>query len=139
MGLERRHLRAFLAVGNELHYGRAADALNMAQPALTKIIQQLEAEVGVPLLLRTTRRVELTAAGKALLAEISTIESQIDCVVDRARHAARGMRGELRIAYTDFAINGHLPHVLRDFASAHPRYPAEPDLHAYDQPACRAP
>ncbi|XQZ51684.1 LysR family transcriptional regulator [Paracoccus yeei] len=120
MGLDLRHLRAFSAVGNELHFGRAADALHIAQPALTKIIQQLEAEVGVPLLLRTTRRVELTAAGKAFLSEIATVESQIDRAINSARHAARGIRGELRIAYTDFAINGHLPHVLRDFASAHP-------------------
>ena len=101
MGFDLRHLRAFSAVGNELHFGRAADALHIAQPALTKIIQQLEAEVGVPLLLRTTRRVELTAAGKAFLSEIATVEGQIDRAINRARHAARGIRGELRIAYTE--------------------------------------
>lgn len=120
MGFELRHLRAFLAVGTELHFGRAADSLNIAQPALTKIIKQLEAEVGTPLLLRTTRRVELTAAGQVLMAEVATIEAQIGRAIDNARHASRGIRGELRIAYTDFAINGHLPHVLRDFASSHP-------------------
>lgn len=120
MGLELRHLRAFSAVCRELHFGRAADALNLAQPALSKIVQQLEAEVGVPLLIRTTRRVELTEAGKAFLAETSGIEGRIGRAIESAKNAARGMRGELRIAYTDFAINGHLPHVLRDFTSAHP-------------------
>ncbi|MDS9469739.1 LysR substrate-binding domain-containing protein [Paracoccus sp. MBLB3053] len=121
MGLELRHLRVFAALGKELHFGRAADALHLAQPALSKIVQQLEAEIGTPLLLRTTRRVELTEAGKAFLDETSTIEAQIEQAVASARNAARGIRGELRIAYTDFAINGRLPHFLRDFAAAHPQ------------------
>ncbi|MDO9641017.1 MAG: LysR family transcriptional regulator [Pseudotabrizicola sp.] len=120
MSLELRHLRAFAAVGRTLHFGRAADELHIAQPALSKIIQHLEAEIGAPLLLRTTRRVELTEAGKAFLAETGSIDAQIDQAIASARHAARGIRGELRIAYTDFAINGRLPHFLRDFASAHP-------------------
>ncbi|MGI4801625.1 MAG: LysR family transcriptional regulator, partial [Janthinobacterium lividum] len=58
--MELRHLRAFTAVGTELHFGRAAEQLKMAQPALTKVIQQLEGEIGTPLLTRSTRRVELT-------------------------------------------------------------------------------
>lgn len=119
MGLDLRHLRAFAALGRELHFGRAADALHIAQPALSKTIQQLEAEIGAPLLLRSTRRVELTAAGKSFLAETAGIEAQIEQGIASARHAARGIRGELRIAYTDFAINGRLPHFLRDFATAH--------------------
>jgi len=120
MGLDLRHLRAFAALGKELHFGRAADTLNLAQPALSKIVQQLEMEIGAPLLLRTTRRVELTEAGKAFLEETATIDAQIEHAVASARYAARGIRGELRIAYTDFAINGRLPHFLRDFAAAHP-------------------
>lgn len=120
MSIDLRHLRAFAALGKELHFGRAAEALNIAQPALSKIIQQIEAEIGTPLLLRTTRRVELTEAGKTFLAETDSIVAQIDHAISAARHAARGMRGELRIAYTDFAINGRLPHFLRDFAGIHP-------------------
>jgi len=120
MSIDLRHLRAFTSLGKELHFGRAADHLHMAQPALSKIIQQLEAEIGAPLLLRTTRRVELTEAGKTFLAETANIEAQIEQAVASARHAARGIRGELRIGYTDFAINGRLPHMLRDFAGAHP-------------------
>lgn len=120
MSLDLRHLRAFVALGKELHFGRAAEALHMSQPALSKAIQHLEAEIGVNLLLRTTRRVELTEAGKTFLAETDSFEEQIERAIVSARHVARGIRGELRIAYTDFAINGRLPHVLRDFAGAHP-------------------
>ncbi|MDP4025368.1 LysR substrate-binding domain-containing protein [Methylobacterium sp. NEAU 140] len=119
MSIDLRHLRAFAALGRELHFGRAADGLQLAQPALTKTIKQLEAEVGVPLLVRTTRRVELTEAGKVFLAETTSVAAQIAQAVERARYAARGLRGDLRVAYTDFAINGRLPHFLRDFNSAH--------------------
>lgn len=119
MTVDLRHLRAFVALGKELHFGRAADNLQLTQPALTKTIKQIEEEVGVPLLVRTTRRVELTEAGKVFLAEMTGIEAQIGRAVERARHAARGLRGVLRVAYTDFAINGRLPHFLRDFNIAH--------------------
>lgn len=119
MGIELRHLRAFDALGKELHFGRAADGLQLTQPALTKIIKQLEDEVGVPLLVRTTRRVELTEAGKVFLAETTSLATQIGRAVERTRRAARGLRGDLRVAYTDFAINGRLPHFLRDFNIAH--------------------
>ncbi len=120
MSLDLRHLRAFAALGKELHFGRAAESLHITQPALTKTIQQIEEVTGVPLLLRTTRRVELTEAGKVFLAETAAIPQKIDLAVTRTRHAARGLRGELRVAYTDFAINGRLPQFLRDFNLAHP-------------------
>ncbi|WP_294923351.1 LysR substrate-binding domain-containing protein [uncultured Paracoccus sp.] len=120
MGFDLRHLRAFATLGEELHYGRAADRLGVAQPALSKTMQQLEAAVGTALLIRTTRRVELTAAGEVLLTEAEKIIGQIDHAVARTRNAARGIRGELRVAYTDFAINGLLPDFLRVFNAAHP-------------------
>ncbi len=120
MSLDLRHLRAFSALGRELHYRRASESLRIAQPALTKTIQQLEEHIGAPLLVRSTRRVELTEAGRVFLNEISNVAAQIDLAVERARKAARGVRGELRIAYTDFAINGLLPHFLREFNTAHP-------------------
>ncbi|MFC3569355.1 LysR family transcriptional regulator [Paracoccus simplex] len=119
MSLDLRHLRAFATLGQELHFRRASESLRVAQPALTKTIQQLEDHVGTPLLVRSTRRVELTEAGRVFLAEIADVTGQIDRAVERARKAARGVRGELRIAYTDFAINGALPHFLRAFNEAH--------------------
>lgn len=120
MAFELRHLRAFAALADELHFGKAAVALRMAQPALSRLIQQLEEDVGVTLLDRTTRRVELTEAGKTFLAETQIAQAHIDQAITRARHVASGMRGELRIAYTDFAINGRLPQFLNAFASRHP-------------------
>ncbi|MCV3737349.1 LysR substrate-binding domain-containing protein [Rhizobium sp. TRM96647] len=120
MSFDLRHLRAFSAVAEELHFGKAAESLHMAQPALTRLIQQLEADVGVTLLDRTTRRVALTEAGKTFLAEIQLAQVHIEQAVTRARHVANGMRGELRIAYTDFAINGRLPQFLNAFANRHP-------------------
>lgn len=120
MTLDLRHLRAFAVLGRELHYRRAAESLRVAQPALTKTIQQLEEHVGTPLLLRSTRRVELTEAGRVFLAETADVAARIDRAVEKARKAARGVRGELRVAYTDFAINGALPHFLRAFTEAHP-------------------
>lgn len=120
MVIELRHLRAFSAVGKELHFGRAADLLHVSQPALSKTIQQLEQFVGAPLLIRNTRTVELTDAGRAFLAETEGIPSQIEQAAISARYASRGSRGELRVAYTDFAISGRLPHFLREFSAAHP-------------------
>jgi len=120
MNLNLRHLHAFAILSKELHFGRAAEILNVAQPALTKTIKQLEAEIGAPLLLRSTRRVELTEAGKVLLSETADISGQVERAVERTRQAAQGLRGELRVAYVDFAINGKLPEFLRDFNQAHP-------------------
>jgi DNA-binding transcriptional LysR family regulator len=120
MSLDLRHLRAFTALGRELHFRRASERLHVAQPALSKTIQQLEDHVGTPLFLRSTRRVELSEAGRAFLDEIADVSARIDRAVERARKAARGVRGELRVAYTDFAINGALPHFLRTFNEAHP-------------------
>ncbi|RJE82042.1 LysR family transcriptional regulator [Paracoccus onubensis] len=120
MSLDLRHLRAFAVLGSELHFRRASERLRVAQPALSKTIQQLEDHLGTPLLRRSTRRVELTEAGRIFLIETAGIGAQIDHAVERARKAARGVRGELRVAYTDFAINGALPHFLRSFNEAHP-------------------
>jgi DNA-binding transcriptional LysR family regulator len=71
--VEIRQLHAFVAVGEELHFGRAAARLHMAQSPLSQLIRRLEADVGVPLLRRTTRRVELLPAGEVLLERAHTL------------------------------------------------------------------
>jgi DNA-binding transcriptional LysR family regulator len=120
MRIDLRHLRAFEAVAEELHFRRAAERLNLAQPALSRTIVQLEEVIGEVLLLRTNRSVELTEAGRVFLAESKAIFTRLDRAVQQARKAAAGHIGQLRIGYTDFAVSGQLPPILDGF---HRRYP----------------
>ncbi|MED5654542.1 LysR family transcriptional regulator, partial [Enterobacter hormaechei] len=91
MNIELRHLRYFVAVAEELHFGRAAARLNISQPPLSQQIQILEQQVGARLLARTNRSVSLTAAGKQFLADSRQILSM---VVDAAARAERLHLGE---------------------------------------------
>jgi len=118
--MELRHLRYFAAVADELHFGRAALRLRVAQPALSQQIQQLEKEVGVRLLDRTTRRVALTGPGRAFLAEAKRTLADADAAVHAARRAADGEIGRLRVGYVDLAMWGALPAMLRAYAARHP-------------------
>ena len=93
--MELRHLRYFVAVAEERHFGRAAARLHMAQPPLSQQIRQLEAELGVDLLRRTTRRVDLTAAGAAYLVRAREILAAVDAAAEEARRVAEGLVGRL--------------------------------------------
>ena len=115
-----RHLSAFVAVADEGSFGRAADRLYMSQPALSRVIASLEAEVGVPLLRRTTRRVELMPAGKVFLGHAKKMMDDLDAAAAEARRAAAGLIGTVRVAYMDFAILGALPELIASFRRAHP-------------------
>lgn len=120
MNLELRHVRCFLRLAEDLHFSRAALALNMTQPGLSRTIRELEREVGAALLERTTRSVRLTEAGQAFLAESRASLDRLELAVTKARRAAAGMSGELRVGYMDFAINGRLPELIRLFGVRHP-------------------
>src|SRR5258708_36238104 len=85
--LEARQLRYFVAVAEELHFGRAAERLGMAQPPLSRAIRELEHQLGVPLLKRTTRQVTLTPAGEVLLRDARTALDAISAAGRRAQHA----------------------------------------------------
>lgn len=95
--MELRHLRYFVAVAEELNFTRAADRLHTAQPSLSQQIRQLEGEIGVRLLERTKRRVQLTGAGRILLRESRDILSRVEHAARLASKAASGRAGEISI------------------------------------------
>ncbi|MCC4116549.1 LysR family transcriptional regulator [Aromatoleum toluclasticum] len=120
MRFEIRHMRAFIAVAEELQFRPAAERLHMTQSALTRTIQHLEEAVGAELLSRTTRVVHLTDAGRTFLYECRLALGHIEKASLLAQAAADGKVGYLRIAYMDFAINGKLPMIIERFLQTHP-------------------
>ena len=115
-----RRLRYFVAVAEELHFGRAARRLNVSQPPLSVQIRTLEREVGTPLLIRTQRRVELTEAGRVLLDEARRLLSQAEAAVVHARRAAEGAVGRLAIGFVSTVDYSILPPLVRRFRQKHP-------------------
>ena len=107
--MELRHLRYFVAVAEERHFGHAAERLHIAQPPLSQQIRRLEAELGEPLLYRTTRSVELAPAGEVLLERGHEILAAVDSAVEDARRAARGEYGRLAIGFTGSCTYAMLP------------------------------
>jgi DNA-binding transcriptional LysR family regulator len=110
--VELRHLRYFRAVAEELHFGRAAERLHIAQPPLSQQIRQLERELGVTLLTRTTRTVELTPAGRAYLRRVVTILDGVDDAGNQARRLADGTEGQLVIGCVGSATYSLLPRLV---------------------------
>lgn len=119
--MELRHLRYFVAVGEDEHYGRAARRLRVAQPALSSQIQDLERELGFQLFDRLSRGVRLSAAGKVFLEDCRRILRDVNEAVIRAERAMRGATGTLRIGFTESASwHGVVPDSLREFRRTHP-------------------
>lgn len=126
--MELRHLRYFVAVGEEQHYGRAAHRLRVAQPALSRQIQDLEKELGYKLFDRLPRGVKLNAAGKLFLGDARRILQDVDEAAERAGRVARGRSGTLRIGFTENASwQGVVPESVRRFRYLQPD--AELQLH----------
>jgi DNA-binding transcriptional LysR family regulator len=117
---ELRHLVYFREVGKTLHFRRAAEALAVAQPALSRQIAQLEAALGVALFTRSRRKVELTPAGMALLARLEPLLQGLVAVPAELRALTEGQTGQVRVGFTGLAMATVLPGILREF---HRRYP----------------
>jgi DNA-binding transcriptional LysR family regulator len=118
--VELRHLRYFRAVAEHLHFGRAAESLHIAQPPLSQQIRQLETELGVTLLTRTTRSVELTPAGRAYLQRAVQILDAVDDAARQARRIEAGTEGQLAIGCVGSATYSLLPRLVRALSESLP-------------------
>ena len=119
--IELRHLRYFVAVAEELHFGRAALRLHIAQPPLSQQIRQLEANLGHPLFVRTSRSVALTSAGRELLERARRTLARVEEDLTAVRRVGRGDVGALTIAFTGSAIlSDPLPEAIRTYRRRYP-------------------
>ncbi len=118
--MELHHLRHFVAVAEELHFGRAARRLNMAQPPLSQSIKRLEVSIGVRLFERTKRQVTLTPAGAVFLIESRQALQQVDRAARLARRAAAGEIGRLSVGFVSRALFCGLPRAVRLFREEWP-------------------
>src|SRR5262245_42416199 len=126
--MELRHLRYLVTLADELHFGRAAARLYISQPSLSAQIQQLESEVGVTLLRRTRRKVELTEPGRLLVEDARKLIQGAEQAVETARLAEMGQLGHVNVGYIDPAALTILPIAIRDFRLNHPRVGLALDL-----------
>jgi len=119
--VEFRQLQLFVAVAEELHFGRAASRVRMAQPPFSQQIRKLESELGVDLLIRTSRRVALTPAGQQLLAHAKALFAKRAEAIASVRHVAKGEAGLLRVGFGASSAFGVLPEIIRRFRIRHPQ------------------
>jgi DNA-binding transcriptional LysR family regulator len=118
--MELRHLRYFIALAEELHFGRAARRLSISQPPLSVAIRQLEEVVGAQLFERNSKAVRLTAAGHTLRASAGTLLRDAEEALLEARRVAQGSAGRLRIGFVGAMLYRGLPQALTRFQAAHP-------------------
>lgn len=111
--MEIRHLRSFVAVAEERHFGRAAERLHIAQPPLSQQIKQLEAHLGVQLLERTTRRVDLTDAGRLMLDRARQILADLAALQEDVGEVGRGAAGILRVGFVGSATHRLMPALVQ--------------------------
>lgn len=119
--IELRHLRYFVAVAEELHFGRAAERLHLAQPPLSQQIRKLEEILGHPLFVRTSRAVKLTAAGEMFLERARRTLRNVQEDMDEARSIARGDEGTLRVGFIGSGMLTPLPAMLGRYRQLYPR------------------
>ncbi|WOH80771.1 LysR substrate-binding domain-containing protein [Bradyrhizobium sp. BEA-2-5] len=118
--MELRHLRYFVALGEELNFTRAAERLHIAQPPLSQQIRQLEDELGVTLLQRNSRPVRLTEAGELLLARARSLLANFEAAVADTQRVGRGQAGKLAIGFVGSAMFAGLPDIIGSYRDACP-------------------
>ncbi|MCZ4290983.1 LysR substrate-binding domain-containing protein [Hoeflea alexandrii] len=119
--MELRQIRYFIAIAEEEHFGRAAKRLRIAQPALSRQMQMLEAELGFDLFERLPRGVRLSPAGRVMLSEMKELELQLQRSIASARSVSTGQQGVLRLSLIEsVAWHGLIPDTLRMFRELHP-------------------
>lgn len=124
--MELRHLRYFVAIAEHEHIGRAARALHVSSSPLSRQVHQLEKEIGVGLLARVGRRIQLTEAGKVFHQEAREALARIDRAIATAQAASRGEVGRLRIAFVEVKrIAEIIPTAVRQFRARHPQVTLE--------------
>jgi len=134
LNISIKHLEHFVAVAQELHFRRAAELANVAQPALSRSVQTLENELGVQLLARNNRNVRLTAAGEQFLSGCTSIIEAMDETIAKSVRAGQAEFGGLLVGYTYIAMGGILPKLIADFETQYPSIPIEPvEISSHDQ------
>jgi DNA-binding transcriptional LysR family regulator len=121
VNVELRHLRSFLVLAEELNFTRAAAKLNIVQQALSAQMRQLEEELGAELFVRTTRKVELTAVGRGLMAHASAVLRTVESVFDQVRESTRGESGNLNVGMVATAPLEFTPRLFRAFSEMRPK------------------
>jgi DNA-binding transcriptional LysR family regulator len=118
--MELRQIRSFLSIAETLHFGRTAELIHLSQPALSLQIRALEEEVGVRLFERNRRKTTLTAAGLVFRDDATAGVRQLDQAIRRARLAANGKLGLLRVGFISTAGNELVPNIVRQFRDSNP-------------------
>lgn len=118
--MDLKDLRCFVALADARHFTRAASAVGLAQPSLSRQIQKLEAELGAALFYRTKRSVLLTQVGRAMLGEARALLAHAQATRELARRATGGESGELRLGFIEVAAFGVLPRLVAAFRNSYP-------------------
>src|SRR6478672_11658830 len=135
--MDIEQLRSFLAVADELHFGRAAERLHVAQPPLSRTIKQLEHQLGTRLFDRNTRSVRLTASGDALVAPAKEVLAALRRAEIAVRSADDGEAGVVRIAFAGMSTHPHVARLARVVRSQRPGIQLELSSQNFAQPAMK--